>query len=430
MPALAFSPSDLLPALGLNPWTGGAARPATLSFHLHASLSAAEQQALRSALAAWDDASGLVFVEIRDASQASLAFARGPAAAVQGGAVTLAGGEGFAELLRLTGAALGLNPAAPGADAALSVMAPGASAAAPLPFDVEAIQALFGPDSAEPGGIRWSFDPARDALRADILAFNGREIHGTPGRDAFFGGVGHDTLHGGAGDDLMMGGPGADLLLGGEGFDTAAWAEIRRDVTVDVHFQRVATLSGTDQFDGIERLGFRDGDWALTTSDPAWQVERLYQALLGRAADAQGLATWTAFLERGATAADLAERIFASAEYLNRFGPADANARARAAEAMAPEPPTRLDAPLWVPDEEAMLTVRFHLLTTGALPSRAAFDAWLGVLEAAPSHLAGADAFLASAGGPFADGAALLAAAESLPFIVATGAWVNEGVLL
>jgi hypothetical protein len=52
------------------------------------------------------------------------------------------------------------------------------------------------------------------------------------------------------------------------------------------------------------------------------------------------------------------------------------------------------------------------------------------VLEAAPSHLAGAEAFNAAAGAPFANGAALLAAAESLPFIVATGAWVNEGVWL
>jgi hypothetical protein len=430
MPALAFSPSDLLPAFGLNPWTGGPVRSATLSFHLDSSLSAAEHQALRAALTAWDDASGLVFVEIRDTSQASLAFARGAAAEVQGGRVTLSGGEGFAELLRLTGAALGLNPAAPGADPSLTVMAAGGAAPAPLPFDIEAIQALFGTDAAEPSQILWSHDAGRGALRADILSLSGREIHGTPGRDAFFGGIGADTLHGGAGDDWLMGGPGADVLLGGPGFDTAAWVELRRDISVDFQFQRVVTLSGTDQFDGVERLAFRDGHWALTAEDPAWQVERLYQALLGRAADPQGLATWTAFLERGATPGELAGRIFASAEYLTRFGPPDDAARLRAAEAMAPEPEALLAAPLWVPDEEAMLVVRFHLLATGAPPSRDAFEAWLDVLEAAPSHLAGAEAFNAAAGAPFANGAALLAAAESLPFIVATGAWVNEGVLL
>jgi hypothetical protein len=430
MPALTFSPRDLLPAFGLNPWTGGAMRPATLSFRLDTSLAPAEQGGLRAALAAWDDASGLVFVEIRDGTQASLAFTRGPAAGVEGGRVSLTGGESLPELLRLTGASLGLDPAAEGADPALTVMAPGGTALAPLPFDIEAIQALFGRDSAEPGGIRWSFDAGRDALRADILAFTGRAIHGTPGRDVFFGGVGNDTLHGGEGDDLLMGGPGGDLLLGGPGFDTAAWAETRRDVTVDLHFQRVSTLSGTDQFDGIERIAFRDGYWALTAADPAWQVERLYQALLGRAADPQGLATWTAFLERGATPADLAERIFASAEYITRFGTPDENARARAAEAMAPEPDGPLAAPLWVPDEEALLVVRFHLLADGALPDRAAFDRWLDTLEVAPSHRAGAEAFFAAKAGPFADGAALLAAAESLPFIVETGAWVNEGVWL
>jgi hypothetical protein len=135
-------------------------------------------------------------------------------------------------------------------------------------------------------------------------------------------------------------------------------------------------------------------------------------------------------LERGATAAELAERIFASEEYLSRFGPPDTAARARAEAAATPEPPARLGAPIWAPDEEALLAVRFYLLCTGATPERDAFDAWLDRLEAAPSHLAGAEAFLAALGGPFADGAALLAAAESLPFIRETGAWVNEGVLL
>jgi hypothetical protein len=293
MPAPVFSPRDLLPASGLNPWTGGPARPATLSFHLHASLAPSEQDALRAALAAWDDASGLVFVEVGAGAQAALVFARGSEAGVQGGAVTLAGGEGFAELLRLTGAVLGLNPAAPGADPALTVMAEGAPSPTLLPYDEEAIAALFQSDSAEPSGVRWSHDAARDALRADVLSFTGRDVFGSLGRDALFGSIGDDRLFGDQGDDLLMGGPGADILMRGAGFDTAAWVEIRRDVTVDFLFQRVNTMSGMDQFDGIERLDFRDGDWALSSAHPAWQVERLYQALLGRAADPQGLATWT-----------------------------------------------------------------------------------------------------------------------------------------
>ncbi|MFN3448701.1 MAG: DUF4214 domain-containing protein [Roseococcus sp.] len=429
MPALPFSPRDLLPPFGLNPWTGGPARSATLTVHLDATLAPAETAALRAALAAWDEASGVLFVEIPNPGQASLVFTRGAAASVQGGAVTLTGGEDMAALLRLTGAALGLDPAAEGADPALTVMAAGGTSARLLDYDIEAIQALFLSEAEEASGIRWTYDARLDALRADILAFTGREAHGTGGRDALFGGVGDDRLFGGAGDDWLMGGPGADWLIGGEGFDSAAWAELRREVAVDLRFQRVSTESGTDQYDGVERLAFRDGFWGLTTADAAWQVERLYQALLGRAADPQGLAGWTAFLDRGGTAEELVARIFASEEYRTRFGAPDEAARARAAAALLPEPEARLATPLWVPDEEAMLAVRFHLLCTGALPGRAAFDLWLDRLEAAPSHLAGAEAFLAETGGPYADGAALLAAAETLSFILDTGRWVNEGVL-
>lgn len=424
----AFSPRDLLPDLGLNPWTGGPARAATLSFHLHASLSPAEQVAIRAALAAWDAASGLAFVEIEEAGQASLTFTRGAIAGVQGGRVTVTGAEAVAELLRLTGAALGLDPEAERADPALTVMAAGGTAGRLLDYDIEAIQALFL--ATEPDGIRWSYDPSLDAVRADVLALTGREVHGTGGRDALFGGVGEDRLSGGGGDDRLMGGPGADLLLGGAGFDIAAWAEIRRDVSVDFRFQRVSTQSGTDQYDGVERLDFRDGDWVFTTADPAWLVERLYQALLARSADPQGLATWTAYLQRGATAADLAERIFASEEYLTRFGPPDAAARARAAAATSAMEEARLETPLWVPDEEALHVARFHLLCTGRMPDRAGFDAWLDRLEAAPSHLEGAESFLAETGGPFADGAALLAAANALSYIRETGVWTNEGVLI
>jgi len=435
MPSL-FSPLDLLPPLGEPGWTGGWVRPAVFSYSFASAgvaLSAEQQAAARLGLAAWAQAGGLAFVETpwRDAD---LIFGFGATTdTVVLDAAPLLGTVGFGALLKGIGGALGLRADLPGATPAATVMAPGNAPATGLGWaDAEAIAAIFGTRAdADAQGVLWRYDATLDALRGDVLSFQGQTVHGGAGANALFGGVGDDRLVGGPGNDLLVGGPGNDLLIGGPGRDTVLTDALRADATLDFRFQRISTDSGTDTWDMVERLQFRDGTWALTTSEPAAVVDRLYQALLERPADPSGLMTWTAFLEKGGTPAGLVEHIFASVEYRERFGTPDAAAQARATEALKPVPEAILTTPIWVPDPEAVLAARFHLLVTEQAPTRASFDLWFGKLEAAGDSAAVAQRFLDAHGGDrFADGAALMDAAWSLPVIHATAPWVDAGVVL
>jgi hypothetical protein len=428
----AFSPSDLLPPLGTPGWTGGFPRPTVLSYSFATAGSAldAGQQALaQQALSLWQAASGLSFVET-PWTRADFVFgfgAPGDSIVLPGAAPTLR------DMLKATGAALGLTPDAPGATLAATVMAAEEGPATGLGWaDVEAVAALFASRlDAENQGVRWQYDPALDALRGDIFSFQSQTVFAGTGNTALFGDIGDDLLIGGPGDDIFMGGPGTNSFLGGAGRDTVLTGVLRSEATLDFDFQRLSTPWGTDHWDQVEYLAFRDGGFALHSHEHAALVNRLYHALLLREADPTGLTTWTDFLDAGGTGEELIGRITGSDEYRDRFGPPDAAALARGAAALAPVPDAMLPNPLWVPDAEAVLAVRFHLLVLDAAPDRARFDQWLAALEAAPDHATAAQAFLdAHPGSGFADGEALLDAAWSPAVIRWTAPWVDAGVRL
>lgn len=427
----AFSPSDLLPPPGTPGWTGGFARPTVLTFSFAsegARLDAGQQSLLRQALAAWQAAAGVTFVEV-PWSVADLVAGMG----APGDTLVLPAAPTLRDALKAAGAALGLIPDAPGATLAATVMAAEPGAATGLGWaDAEAIPALFGSRAeATAQGVRWRYDASLDMVRGDLFAFEDRTVFGANQGTALFGDIGNDLLVGGAGDDLFMGGPGHNAFRGGAGRDVVATDFLRAEVTLDHPFQRMSTEWGTDQWDEVEFLRLRDGGFALHSHEHAALVERLYQALLLRAADPTGLTTWTDFLEAGGSGEELIRRITWSDEYLERFGRPDEAARARGLAALEPVPAATLDAPLWVPEAEAVLAVRFHLLVAGMAPDRARFDTWHAALRAAPDHAAAAQDFLdAHPGHAFADGQALLAAAWSPAVIRATAPWVDEGVVL
>ncbi len=427
----AFSPRDLLPPPGTPGWNEGWPRPTVLSYSFATegmALDAAQQALVRQAMSAWQAASGLSFVET-PWRHADFVFGFG----APGDSVTLPAAPTLRDALKATGAALGLAPDLPGATLAATVMAAEDAPASGLGWaDAEAVAILFSSRlEAVAQGVRWRYDPALDALRGDVFSFQSQTVFAGRGDTALFGDIGDDLLIGGPGDDLFMGGPGNNAYIGGPGRDLVATGFLRAEVTIDFRFQRLATEWGTDQWDQVEHLGFRDGGFALHSQEHAALVDRLYQALLQRPADPTGLTTWTEFLDAGATGEALVRRIFASDEYRERFGTPDAATQARATAALAPVADAKLDNPLWVPDAEAVLAVRFHLLVLDAAPDRARFDQWLAALEAAPDHATAAQAFFdAHPGHGFADGQALLDEAWSLPVIRATAPWVDAGVVL
>lgn len=427
----AFSPSDLLPPPGTHGWTGGFPRPTVISFSFASTggaLDEAQQSLLRQALFTWQVVAGVTFIET-PWHRADLVFGFG----APGDSVVLPPTLTLRDALKATGVALGLAADVAGAPLSATVMAAEEGPASGLGWaDAEAIAALFGPRAeAEAQGVRWRYDPALDMVRGDLFAFEGRTVFAGNQGTALFGDIGDDLLIGGPGDDLFMGGPGQNAYIGGAGRDVVVTGFLRAEATLDFRFQRMSTEWGTDQWDQMEYLRFRDGGFALHRHENAALVDRLYQALLLREADPTGLATWTRFLEGGGTGEELIRRITGSLEYRERFGPADAAALARGMAALDPGPDALLDTPIWVPNKAAVLAVRFHLMVAGAAPDRTRFDIWLAALEAAPDYAQAAQAFLdAHPGHGFANGQALLDAAWSLPVIRATAPWVDQGVVL
>lgn len=366
-------------------------RPGLVTFSL-AGLDPLEIQEARDAIALWDISTGASFAEVPE-----------------GAMLRFAAGQDFPSLVATVGVALGV-PAAPGF--------------APRPEDLSMARALWGtPEAEQEIGFVWRWDPGLGALRLDSLSPHGRILSGTPGRDALFGGRGDDRLVGGAGNDILSGGGGRDLLFGGEGFDVALVPLLRGEAPLEFHWSRLSTPTGDITFDSVERLDLRDGDWILDATHAASRVDALYRALLGRPADGAGLVAATRAVEAGLSLPELGASILASEEYVRRFGPADAAARA-VAEAADSLPGTA--GPLWLPDAEAALLARLFHFGLARLPGREEARAWLDVLESGPVE-EGVARFL-SAHGLAADPRAFLAHSEALPSLAATDWLSAEGL--
>ncbi|KNG92915.1 M10 family metallopeptidase C-terminal domain-containing protein [Pseudaestuariivita atlantica] len=102
-------------------------------------------------------------------------------------------------------------------------------------YDLEAMEYLYGPDSAS---LTASYDAVLDAVLIDapdipswlLAAWDGANVLtggagddtllGARGNDTLMGGPGDDSVRANEGDDLIYDGPGADTLEGGYGNDT------------------------------------------------------------------------------------------------------------------------------------------------------------------------------------------------------------------
>ena len=81
---------------------------------------------------------------------------------------------------------------------------------------------------------------------------------------------------------------------------------------------------GTDTLTNIQRIQFVDGYLAVSPTDTAAEVYRLYEAALGRAPDPIGLAGWTQYLNTGAmTLAQVVNGFVGSTEFQTTYGSLD-----------------------------------------------------------------------------------------------------------
>ena len=156
----------------------------------------------------------------------------------------------------------------------------------------------------------------------------GPGIGGTPmtGNGTLYGTPGSDWLQGGSGDDTLHGGGGSDYLDGGGGLNTALYDGVLRQYTVTLGSPTTVAggpEGGIDALVNIQRLEFVDGYLAVSPTDTAGQVFRLYEGALGRAPDPEGLAGWTDALNSGVSLQTVADGFVGSQEFQNTYGTLD-----------------------------------------------------------------------------------------------------------
>ena len=141
--------------------------------------------------------------------------------------------------------------------------------------------------------------------------------------DTLSGLGGNDTLSGGDADDMLDGGPGDDSIDGGGGFDVAQLSGIRRQYSLAGNPSGAgssAGADGNDSFTGIEKLSFIDGALNFDPSSAIAQVARLYRAALNRPGDTLGVDAWRAQREAGTTLDTIAQSFIGSSEFQGTYG--------------------------------------------------------------------------------------------------------------
>ena len=260
------------------------------------------------------------------------------------------------------------------------------SAATPMVLDVQAIQALYGANTAtRAGDDSYSFDTRTPFFKTlwdgggndtiSVANFSlGCTIDLTPGSysdirmlsdpmparyssseptyigkqnlgiafgaviENAVGGSGDDQLTGNSvanrlvgnqGRDRLTGAGGDDALDGGAGLDTATFSGAFSGYTVAaggagaVVTDRQAGRDGRDSLAGVERLQFADVRVAVDVDGNGGQAFRLYQAAFNRTPDAGGLGFQMNALDQGEALAQVAANFIASPEFTATYGALD-----------------------------------------------------------------------------------------------------------
>lgn len=154
----------------------------------------------------------------------------------------------------------------------------------------------------------------------DVITTSGGDdsVSGGVGNDTIDAGAGSDTILGGAGDDSISGGAGDDSIYGGQGDDTVVFDGNQDDYTVSQDGAIVTVINNatgeTDSLVNAENLEFGDSTQAIEYSDSVSQLATLYEQVLGRQADLDGLQYWSDRQEDGMSNGNIALSFIESEE--------------------------------------------------------------------------------------------------------------------
>jgi serralysin len=276
-----------------------------------------ERTSIRRALDAWEQVSGLTFVEVSDPGQWNFHGIRFLMESVDvqdllGQAIPSGDPYGFNIVFnRFAYAGATLQPGTPGFWTALHEVGHAIGLKHPFdgdpvlkasednnnntvmsytdkgnlshlgPFDVDAVRHLYGaPEAKASAPVQWFQGPDRSM----VIVANDQDnyILGSVARDTVYGGGGSDYIKTDAGDDYVIAGAGNDAVFGNGGADVLYIGRLHSQAAITISYiEESEEVQGTvltandelDTFYGIETLDFINGSVA---TDP---VQRRRQAL-------------------------------------------------------------------------------------------------------------------------------------------------------
>ncbi|TFH86517.1 DUF4347 domain-containing protein [Billgrantia azerbaijanica] len=174
-----------------------------------------------------------------------------------------------------------------------------------------------------------------DAAQVIVLGEGDDALYGGGGDDTVGSQGGDDRLFGEAGDDTLFASSGANLFHGGSERDTVRFDGNRDDYVVTQEHAVITVQAKADPGDvntlvNVESLVFADGGEALTYGDELEWIAGLYAQVLGRQGDVDGVQYWAAEHASGLSDADIALSFFNSQEAGEPFDTTTEAGRSRA----------------------------------------------------------------------------------------------------
>lgn len=172
-------------------------------------------------------------------------------------------------------------------------------------------RAFGAPDTGAAGDLRvintaQRSDAVFQTTAAGLTGTTGSDlINGTVANDVFTATLGRDTINAGAGFDAVVF---QNIGRGDGGFSFTAQGGI-----TSFSFAQNG-VQGVTGFQGVERLSFLDGRADFASATAGVQVTTLYRALLGREADARGQSFWVERMDGGTSLRDVALAMLQSSE--------------------------------------------------------------------------------------------------------------------
>ena len=151
---------------------------------------------------------------------------------------------------------------------------------------------------------------------------SGIDFFGYAGNDRFYAYGSHEY------DDVFHGGDGIDSVIYSSSisnFNITASNNIWDPTTqvaesVGYFIRDNSGRDGDVQVTGVERLVFSDAAVAFDVFGTAGKAYRIYEAVLGRAPDLEGLGYWINDMDNGVSLTTIAQGFIASAEFTRKYG--------------------------------------------------------------------------------------------------------------